>query len=120
MNLESLKTRVGNRITSVTLCDGEVVHLQKVSAKKGVEIGAALIAAGHADPNGKEPANEHIYETHVQVLSRSIVEQIGGEWVASLDSEEGRDILRQLEIGSLTQLGLIAQQWNGMGEAKKN
>jgi hypothetical protein len=120
MNLESLKSRVTNRITSVTLCDGEVIHLQKVSAKKGVEIGAALIAAGHADPDGKEPEKEHIYETHVQVLSRAIVEEINGDWVATLDSDEGRDVLRRLEIGSLTQLGLIAQQWNGMGEAKKN
>jgi hypothetical protein len=120
MNLESLKARVSNRIKSETLSDGEVVHIQKISPDQGLAFGNTLKASGHADPNSAEPPKSEVAEMYVQLLSRAIVEEVDGKWVASLDSEEGRAGLRLLEVGSLFTLGTIAHEWNGLSDFKKN
>lgn len=122
MNLETLKKRNAANVMPVTLDDGQVVHLRKLTATDGLTVGKSLMALGHTDPNGAEPTQEQYFDLYVLLLSKTIVEQQGESWVLSLDSDEGRAALRDLKFSDAHFLSQKAQEWSGLmpDESKKN
>lgn len=122
MNLETLKKRNAENVKQVTLADGQVVHLRKMTATDGLEVSKALLAAGHTDPDSPEPDVSEFVKFHVLILSKTIVEQTETGWEHALNSDEGRKELAKLDFATLQLLSVAAQEWNGMGGdvAKKN
>jgi hypothetical protein len=116
MNLESLKARNAANVTSMEL-DGEKVYLRKLSAGDGMAVGKAFQAAGHTDPNGPEPSTEAFAEAYAILLSKTLCDAAGN---LTLDSDDGRAALRQLDFQAAQALSQKAQEWSGLGESKKN
>jgi hypothetical protein len=116
VNLESLKARNAANVISMEL-DGEKVYLRKLSAGDGMAVGKAFQAAGHNDPNGPEPPPEAFAEAYALLLSKTLCDEAGN---LTCDSDEGRAELRKLDFQSAQTLSVMAQEWSGLGESKKN
>lgn len=115
MNLEELKKRVAKN-TAVTLKDGSVWPMRKLSAATGIAIGKAFMAAGHVDPDGPEPEPQKLIDAYSLLLSKVLCDESGA---LSLDSDEGREYLQQLDLETILELGEQAQEIC-LGGAKKN
>jgi hypothetical protein len=105
VNLEQLKQRIAEQVKEV---DG--VRLAKVNAVDGI---------AYARRFSEIPADapfEQTAEAYAFLLSKSIVDESGAK---TLDSDEGRTLLMQLERAKFVQLGEAAIEWN-LGDSKKN
>lgn len=116
MNLEELKKRHA-KVTKTVLSDGSEWHIRKLSAALSIAISAAFKAAGHTDPDGPEASQEQMLDAYSLLLSKAICDEAG---VLSLDSDEGRAELKNLDFGTIQELTLKAQEWSLPDTAKKN
>jgi hypothetical protein len=114
VNLESLRKR---SVKQVTLSDGSVWHIRKMSATASQLIGEAFQAAGHTNPDGPEPTTEQRSAAFALLLSKAICDESG---VVTLDSDEARQELANLDAETLLELGTAAQEWNMPAQSKKN
>jgi hypothetical protein len=115
MNLDELKKR-NAAYTTLTLEDGSAWRVKKLSAAVGIAIGKAFQAAGHTDPNGAEPSTDELLNAYSLLLSNVLCDEAG---VLTLDTDEGRDELKKLDMATILELGEKAQE-ACMGTAKKN
>ena len=91
------------------------VRLARLSAKAGLKLGKHY-AAVPKGPDGQPQSDEAIADFYVWLLSLSIVDTEGE---AFLCSDEGRQQIALLSIGTLTSLGNDAMVLNGMAETAK-
>jgi hypothetical protein len=114
VNLESLRKR---NVCKVALEDGSEWHLRKLSASASAIVGNAFLAAGHTDPDGPPPTTEQRADAFALLLSKSICDESGA---LTLDSDEARQELANLDAQTLLELGAKAQEWSTPAQSKKN
>jgi len=115
VNLESLKKRHA-KVIKVTLADGSEWTIRKLGAALSLELSNKFKAAGHTDPNGQEASQEQMLEAYSELLSKAICDESG---TLSLDSDEGRAELKNLDFGTITELTTKVQE-SSVSTAKKN
>lgn len=105
MSLEQLKQQLASQVKVV-----EGYRLAKLNAVDGIEFGKR-----YENVSGDAPF-EQVAEGYVFLLSKSIVTEDGRK---ELDSDEGRELLKQLERVVFCRLGEAAIEWN-FDDSKKN
>lgn len=104
MNLEQLK----DRAAQITEVDG--VRIKKLNAVDGMAYSKHFAAV----PSDAPP--EETVTAYAFLLSKCVVDENG---VATLDTDEGRAALRELDFATFSKLGEAAIEWN-LGNSKKN
>lgn len=105
MNIEQLKTRLASQVTEV---DG--VRIGKLNAVDGIEFSKRFSAVP------EDASFEAMADAYSFLLSKTIVDEHGAK---TLDSDEGRALLLQLDRATFVALGEAATSWN-LADAKKN
>ena len=105
MNLSQLRERAAQQITEV---DG--VRLKKLNAVDGMAYSKQFASVP------KDAPPEETVTAYAFLLSKCVVDENG---FATLDSDEGRDALRNLDFATFSKLGEAAIAWN-LGDSKKN
>lgn len=105
MNLEQLKAKLAAQVMVV---DG--VRLAKLNAVDGIEY-AKRFTDIPADADTAQMVDGYAF-----LLSKCIVDENGNR---TLDSDEGRALLPQMERATFCKLGEAAIEWN-LGDSKKN
>lgn len=115
MNIDELKKRL-SKVTKVTLDDGSEWHVRKLSAALGIALSNSFKSAGHTNPDGQEASQEQMLDAYSLLLSKALCDETGA---LSLDSDEGRTELQNLDFGTIQELTCKVQEWS-LPASKKN
>jgi hypothetical protein len=100
VNLESLRQRKP-KITTVVLEDGSEWRVRKVSAATAIALSKVFLATGNTDPDSPEAPIEQRLEAFSLFISKALCDEAGN---LTLDTDEGRAELMNLDIDTLTEL----------------
>lgn len=116
MSIEAFKKHV-RAVTKFPWC-GQELYLRKIGAKDGLELFTRIkdLASENRSPDQDQIETLNF---HANVVSKSVADE-SGELL--FDSDEGRDTLKQINFGELTELGTLVLKHSGYGggDAKKN
>jgi hypothetical protein len=115
MNLEALRQRIA-RVESFNW-NGETVYLRKIGAVDGMSL-VGQVASIKDKTLGPQDDRAATLNFHATAISKSLADK-DGKLVC--DSQEGIDVLKQLNFDDLTSLGDIVLKHSGFsGNEKKS
>lgn len=116
MNLESLKQRIST--ATPFKWRGETIHLRKIGAMDGAKM-VAYVEERKAQPTDAAKDRADTIDFHVTAISKSLADESGS---LQVDSDEGRETLRQLPFDELVELGDLVLDHSGfaLSDEKKS
>lgn len=119
MNIESLRKLVAASVTPVEFPGDQTINLRPLSAEDGIAFADFIAKLGYSDLSIQDKP-EDLISVHCFLVSKSVVELQKKQWVKTIDSDEGRELLRNFSARKLMHLATTAMKISGMtGDIKK-